>query len=169
MVVVLFHHLGDDLRRGRADDVLAVAVAVLGPGENAVLIAEIVFERGVGIVREAHEIHAEVLHGIKVRLQIFRRDRRAFFLGLLVKVRAVKDDPLAVQRHVSARPIPVQPAETGRLRHLVHRLAIHIDGGLDVIKLALVGAPKLRLLDRGGSVRSSRCHEAGSGSCRSAW
>ena len=43
----------------------------------------------------------------------------------------------------------VQPAKTGRLRHFVHRLAVHVHARLDVVELALVRAPKLRLIDGG--------------------
>ena len=122
VVVVLAHHFARDPvpRVGRRG---GVGVAVFGPDDDALLISQIIFQRGVGVMGQAHEVHAEFMQVIPVPPQIVLGDGGGVLFGLLVLCHPAQVRPRAVQEE--AGRCHLEESEAGPLRHRVRRLPVH--------------------------------------------
>ena len=74
MIVILLNHLGGNLRGYGAGHIFAIAVAVFRPGEDTMLIGQVVFNLRMRVVGKAQKVVAQIGHRIEVGLEIFGRN-----------------------------------------------------------------------------------------------
>ena len=117
MVVVLADHLARDRLARRGVDLPRVRMSVLGPHQQAQLVGQVVLEPRVGVVREPHEVDAQVLQVREVLAQLVVGHRGLAVLGLLVLADSAKQDGLAVQHEPA-----VSHAEVAEARALGERV-----------------------------------------------
>ena len=138
MVVVLLHHFRRNLISCWGNLVF-VGVPILGPAENPELVAEIVFQLCVRIMRQTKEVDPQILQEREVRQEVLVGQRRRLGFGLLVKAYSHQANLLAVQGH---RPfLENQRTEARWLPNRIHGLPAPLDFRQHPIQIRRAGRP----------------------------
>jgi hypothetical protein len=140
VVVVLQDHLARDGVARRLDLAL-VGMAVLRPHQHALLVGQVVFERGVGVMGEADVVDPEVLEPRPLLPQIVVADRGEVRLRLLVLADAAQPDGSAVEGEALA--VEAEVAEAEALGQAIRGVSVHDRLRVHGVEPRVRGAPEL--------------------------